>query len=196
MDRRRPRWQPVRHCRRTGRHVPTAGRDWRWVTTCASCGAWRKSCRCRRGLVTASPAVMQLAEAAARHVAIPSRRAVPPGACAACMPGSQRRRRRLIGRVPGNPPIGERPPLRHRRRSCSRISTSSTRALHQHGAHAVANGRLTRCAERWRRSGSIWRPSIFGRTLPSTSRSSTSCCASGECAPTTSRSTSSSGSRC
>ena len=48
----------------------------------------------------------------------------------------------LIGRVPGNPPIGDRP----RYESPSELLTdldAIDAALHQHGAHAVANGRLT-----------------------------------------------------
>ncbi|MDP9464468.1 MAG: phosphoenolpyruvate carboxylase, partial [Actinomycetota bacterium] len=48
----------------------------------------------------------------------------------------------LIGRVPGNPPIGERQPYRTPSELLADLDVVEA-ALHQHGAHAVANGRLT-----------------------------------------------------
>ena len=99
-------------------------RQWRWVTTCRSCGAWRKNCRCRHGS-SRSRRRSSSWPRLRRHVAIPARRAVPPSAAGYARPaggdGAD-----LIGRVPGNPPIGERPAY-DTPSSCSRISTSSTR---------------------------------------------------------------------
>ena len=61
--------------------------------------------------------------------------------CAACTRASAATAHSLIGRVPGNPPIGDRP----RYDTPSELLTDLdiiADALHQHGAHAVANGRL------------------------------------------------------
>jgi phosphoenolpyruvate carboxylase len=48
----------------------------------------------------------------------------------------------LIGRVPGNPPIGERPRYESPSELLADLDVIEA-ALQQHGAHAVANGRLT-----------------------------------------------------
>src|SRR6476620_3736590 len=48
----------------------------------------------------------------------------------------------LIGQVPGNPPVGERPPYGTPSELLADLDVIEA-ALHQHGAHAVANGRLT-----------------------------------------------------
>ena len=48
----------------------------------------------------------------------------------------------LIGQVPSNPPIGERPPYGTPSELLADLDVIEE-ALHQHGAHAVANGRLT-----------------------------------------------------
>ncbi len=48
----------------------------------------------------------------------------------------------LIDRVPGNPPIGERPPYESPAELLTDLDVIEA-ALHQHGAQAVANGRLT-----------------------------------------------------
>jgi phosphoenolpyruvate carboxylase len=92
-------------------------------------------------LVTASPAVMELTKVARDsspyRLDEPYRQALR-GMHARLAATAQT----LIGRVPGNPPIGDR----------ARYETPSglladldviEAALHQHGAHAVANGRLT-----------------------------------------------------
>ena len=91
-------------------------------------------------LVTAGPAVMQLAEAAGDtspyRLDEPYRRALR-GMHARLAATAHT----LIGRVPGNAPIGDRP----RYDTPSDLLTDLdviADALHQHGAHAVANGRL------------------------------------------------------
>ncbi len=48
----------------------------------------------------------------------------------------------LIGRVPGNPPIGHRPPYASPSELLNDLDVIDD-ALNQHGAHAVASGRLT-----------------------------------------------------
>ena len=91
-------------------------------------------------LVTVSPAVQQLAEAAADtspyRLDEPYRQALR-GMHARLAATAQQ----LIGRVPGNPPIGERPRYNSPSELLADLDVIDT-ALHQHGAHAVANGRL------------------------------------------------------
>jgi phosphoenolpyruvate carboxylase len=91
-------------------------------------------------LVTAGPAVMQLAEDAGDtspyRLDEPYRQALR-GMHARLAATAHS----LIGRVPGNPPIGDRP----RYDTPSELLTDLdiiADALHQHGAHAVAHGRL------------------------------------------------------
>ena len=91
-------------------------------------------------LVTASPAVLVLTEAAGDtspyRLDEPYRRALR-GMHARLAATAQH----LIGRVPGNPPIGERRALREPRRAAADLDVIDA-SLRQHGAHAVANGRL------------------------------------------------------
>jgi phosphoenolpyruvate carboxylase len=92
-------------------------------------------------LVRASPAVMQLSEAAGDtspyRLDEPYRQALR-GMHARLAATAQD----LIGRVPGNPPIGERPRYESPSELLADLDVLEA-ALHQHGAHAVANGRLT-----------------------------------------------------
>ncbi|MEP7203805.1 MAG: phosphoenolpyruvate carboxylase, partial [Ilumatobacteraceae bacterium] len=91
-------------------------------------------------LVTVSPDVQRLADAAADsspyRLDEPYRQALR-GMHARLAATAQK----LIGRVPGNPPIGERPPYDTPSALLADLDVIDT-ALHQHGAHAVANGRL------------------------------------------------------
>jgi phosphoenolpyruvate carboxylase len=91
-------------------------------------------------LVRVSPAVQQLTDLAADtspyRLDEPYRQAMR-GMHARLAATAQR----LIGRVPGNPPIGERPSYFNPSELLSDLDVIDT-ALHNHGAHAVANGRL------------------------------------------------------
>ena len=92
-------------------------------------------------LVTASPAVMELTKAARDsspyRLDEPYRQALR-GMHARLAATAQS----LIGRVPGNPPIGDRPRYESPSELLADLDVIDA-ALHQHGAHAVANGRLT-----------------------------------------------------
>jgi phosphoenolpyruvate carboxylase len=92
-------------------------------------------------LVRASPAVMQLSDTAGDTS--PYRLDEP---YRQSLRGMHARlaatARHLIGRVPGNPPIGERPRYESPSELLADLDVIDA-ALHQHGAHAVANGRLT-----------------------------------------------------
>jgi phosphoenolpyruvate carboxylase len=92
-------------------------------------------------LVRASPAVMQLTEEAGDNSPYrldePYRQALR-GMHARLAATAQE----LIGRVPGNPPIGDRPRYESPSELLADLDVIDV-ALHQHGAHAVANGRLT-----------------------------------------------------
>ena len=116
-------------------------RPWRSAITCNSCGASPRSCRCRHGWSSSVPTVQQLADAAGDtspyRLDEPYRQALRGmharlAATAMC----------LIGQVPSNPPIGERPPYGTPSELLADLDVIEA-ALHQHGAHAVANGRLT-----------------------------------------------------
>ncbi|MEP7112524.1 MAG: phosphoenolpyruvate carboxylase [Ilumatobacteraceae bacterium] len=92
-------------------------------------------------LVTAGPAVMRLSEAAEDtspyRLDEPYRKALR-GMHARLAATALH----LIGSVPGNPPIGERPRYLSPSELLGDLDVIDE-ALHQHGAHAVANGRLT-----------------------------------------------------